>query len=309
MLRWLRSALRGEVSTGDLEARRRAGKIAYALVEEADELEGDDRGARLFRLCAWNAYAYQTIVDSLIESDAQHDPATAGYVPRSTLVFAGPCVDQVPLWIRYARMAQNDPGLQLAELLPASLPEWLYDQPTRLSELLGLRAAYEVLQPRVETSLQELARSGRLEAEPLAQMRRLLAEMTSAAEYACAILRPGLGPVDRGEVRWRLLDALGRALALGQVVALPTLLEVVRAHHPRGERVPLAAGLSWLEIELGWHVRDNTGAPLGRVVRVRGDRTAGVFEGIDVAAASDRADVAVPADQIATIAHEEVVLR
>ena len=309
MLRWLRSALRGEVSTGDLEARRRAGKIAYSLVEEADELEGDDRGAQLFRLCAWNAYAYQTIVDKLIENDACEEPATAGFVPRSTLHFAGPCVDQVPQWISYARMAQNDPALQLGARLPASLPEWIHDEPTAVSELVGMRAAYEALQPRVESSLQALAGSGRLETESLAQMRRMLAEMTSAAEYASALLRPGLGPADRGEVRWRLLDALGQALELGQVVAMPTLLEVVRARHRRDERVPLAAGLSWLEIELGWHVCDKAGAPVGRVVRVRGDHTTGVLEGIDVATTSDRPDVAVPADDIATIAPGEVVLR
>ena len=309
MLRWLRSTVRGEVSTAELEARRRAGKIAYALVEEADELEGDDRGARLFRLCAWNAFAFQTIVDRLIECDARADPATAGYVPRSTILFAGPCVDRVPQWIRYARMAQNDPGLHLAEQLPASLPEWFHTEPTALSELVGLRTAYEVLQPRVETSLHALAGSNRLAAEPLAEMHGMLAEMTSAAEYACALLRPGLGPVDRGEVRWRLLDALGQALELGQVVAMPTLLELVRARHRRDELVSVATGLSWPEIQLGWHVRDSTGVPLGRVVRVRGDHTTGVLEGIDVAGASDRPDVAVRADQIATIAHEEIVLR
>ena len=78
MLRWLRSALRGEVSTADLESRRRAGAIAYSLAQEAEGVTETDRGARLFKLCAWNAFALQTIADTLIDCDAQDDPATAG---------------------------------------------------------------------------------------------------------------------------------------------------------------------------------------------------------------------------------------
>jgi hypothetical protein len=308
LLRRLRSALRGEVSTGDLEARRRAGAVAYSLVEEADALEGTDRSAQLFRLCAWNAFAFQTIVDTLIECDARADPPTAGYVPRSTLLFAGPCVDQVPHWVRNARMAQGDPDLELEHSL-ASLPKWRYDQPTTIDELVGLRTAYEALQPRVETGLQVLAESGRAAPHTLAQMRRMVAEMTSSAEYAFALLRPGLGPVDRGEVRWRLLDALGRALDLGQVLAMPSLLEVVRMQRRKNEDVPLGAGLSWLEIELGWHVRDNTGAPVGRVVRVRGDHTTGVLEGIDVATAPDRPDLVVAAGEIGAIELGGIALR
>jgi hypothetical protein len=301
--------VRGEVSTGDLEARRRAGAIAYSLAEEADALEGTDRSAQLFRLCAWNAFAYQTIVDTLIESDARTDPPTAGYVPRSTLLFAGPCVDFVPTWIRYARMAQGDPDLHLGGRLPASLPEWRYDEPTTGSELVGLRAAYEALQPRVETSLQALAASGTVGPHALAQMRRMLAEMTSAAEYACALLRPGLGPVDRGEVRWRLLGALGQALDLGQVLAMPSLMEVVRAQRRRNDDVPISEGLSWLEIEPGWHVFDRARQNIGRVARVRGDRATGELAGIDIATASDRPDRTAGPDEIATIDPGEVVLR
>jgi hypothetical protein len=301
--------VRGEVSTGDLEARRRAGAIAYSLSEEADALEGTDRSAQLFRLCAWNAFAYQTVVDTLIEVDARTDPPTAGYVPRSTLRFAGPCVDLVPQWIRYARMAQGDPDLHLGSRLPATLPEWEHDAPTTGNELVGLRAAYEALQPRVETSLQALAASGTVGPQALAQMRRMLAEMTSAAEYASALLRPGLGPVDRGEVRWRLLDALGQAFDLGQVLAMPSLLEVLRAQRNRRDDVPLADGLSWLDVEPGWMVLDNTRQRVGRVARVRGDRVTGELAGIDIATASDRPDLSALPDEIDSITLGEVLLR
>lgn len=309
MLRWLRSTLRGEQSIAGIEARRRAGGIAYSLVEEADELESRDRGAQLFRVCAWNAYAFQTVVDTLMDSDARADPATAGYVPRSTLRFAGPCVDLVPQWIRYARMAQGDPELHLADRLPASLPEWLHDEPTTSGEILGLRTAYEALQPRVETTMQALAASGDADPHALAQMRRMLAEMTSAAEYAVALFRPGLGPVDRGEVRWRLLDALGQAIDLGQVLAMPSLLEVVQSQRHRMGDVPLAAGLSWLEVEPGWPVFDRERRKIGRVGRVRGDRTTGELESIEVTTTPDRPDVVATPHEIASIGSGEIVLR
>lgn len=301
--------MRGEVSTAELEARRRAGAIAYSLAEEADAVEGGDRSAQLFRLCAWNAFAFQTIVDTLIESDARTDPATAGFVPRSTLRFAEPCIDRVPRWISYARMAQGDPDMRLAERLPAALPEWAHDEPTTGGELVGLQAAYEALQPRVETSLQALAARGSADPQALAHMRRMLAEMTSAAEYAAALLRPGLGAVDRGEVRWRLLDALGRAVALGQVLAMPSLLEVVRAESRRAGDEPVTAGLSWLEVEPGWLVLDRDGTRVGKVGRLRGDRFTGELQNIEVTISSDRPNVLVAPQEIASIALGEIVLR
>jgi hypothetical protein len=245
----------------------------------------------------------------MIDCDARADPATAGYVARSTLRFVDPCVDQVPQWIRYARMAQGDPNLHLDNRLPASLPEWLHDEPTTGTELVGLRTAYEALQPRVETSLQALAASGSADPGTLAQLRRMLAEMTSAAEYAVALLRPDLGPVDRGEVRWRLLDALGQAIDLGQVLAMPSLLDVVSTQRRRRGDVPFDDGRTWLEIDPGWVVFDRERRKVGTVGSVRGDRITGELDGIDVATTADRPDVVVTPNEIATIGTGEIVLR
>jgi hypothetical protein len=282
LLRWLRSALRGEVSTADLESRRRAGAIAYSLAEEADALEGTDRGAQLFRLCAWNAYALQTIADTLIDCDAEDDPATAGYVPRSTLRYATACVDQVPTWIRCARVVRGDPDARLAAPLPASLPPWRYDEPTTRGELHGLRTAYEALQPRVETGLQ----AARVEPARLAQMRRML------------------GDVDRGEVRARLLQALRHAFELGQALAVPTLTDVMRSH---GDE-PIARTLSWLDVDTNCVILDCAGERVGFVLRVRGDRATGELRGIDVNVGTGRPDLFVPSAAVAAIRPGEVVL-
>jgi hypothetical protein len=307
MLRWLRAALRGEISAGELEPRRHAAAIAYSLAEEADARQGADRGAQLFRLCAWNAFALQTIADTLIERDAQADPPTAGYVPRSTLHFAGACVDEVPVWIRCARIAEGDSEARLAAGLPAQLPRWQYDEPTTAGELDGLRAAYEALQPRVETDV-ETATGAPTDARFAARARRALAEMKAAAEYAEALMRRDLGPVDRGEVRRRLLDALEQAFELGQMLALPTLVDVFQSRGRSGSGL-VVDELTWLDVETGWHVLDRDRWAVGTVHRVRGDRTTGAFEGIDVDVGTDRPDVVLAPDDVATVEPGFVVLR
>src|SRR5439155_2496626 len=83
------------------------------------------------------------------------------------------------------------------------------------------------------------------------------------------------GPIDRGEVRWRLLDALQHAFDLGQLLALPSLVEVARVRQDRDEGLPLGPDASGLQIGAGWPVLDRDRVLLGLVVRVCGDRVTG----------------------------------
>ena len=304
-LNWIRSTLRGEVSAAELYARRGAGTAAYSLAEEAAGAEGDDRGTRLFRVCAWNAFALQTIAETLIDVDAADDPGTAGYVPRSTLHFASDCVDRVPDWIRLARIVQTDPETRVRGL-PAKLPVWQSGEPTRHSELHALRSAYEALEARVESDLQAL--SARSSADSIAQVRWVRADMESAAEYAGAISHSNSGAVDRGEARWRLLSALECAFLLGQIIALPSLVEVARAWGSDDAESDVRDTASWLEICAGWPVIDTDGMKVGLVQRVLGDRDTGEFEGIDVAANSATPTMRVPPASISVIDAGEVKL-
>jgi hypothetical protein len=294
--RWLRSTLHGELSAADLESRRRAGAAAYALAEEAAAAHGDDRGTRLFRACAWNAFALQTIADTLLDSDAAYDPPTAGYVPRSTLNYVSECLDLVPTWVRLARVVRVDPTTH-APGLPEQLPKWMHDEPTTLGELHGLRTAYEALQPRVESDLQ--AHAAATSPRHLGQLRRVHAEMASAAEVAAASWSPNASASGRGEMRWRLLEALQRAFLLGQLLALPTLCEI---------DLPSTEGSSWLQIGRGWPVLDRDGVNLGLVDRVLGDRGTGEFEGLDVGASISSRPLRVPAGVVAEIDEGEVKL-
>jgi hypothetical protein len=110
-------------------------------------------------------------------------------------------------------------------------------------------------------------------------------------------------------VRWRLLDALGQAIDLGQVLAMPSLPDVVSTQRRRRGDVPFDDGRTWLEIDPGWVVFDRERRKVGTVGSVRGDRITGELDGIDVATAADRPDVVVTPNEIATIGTGEIVLR
>ncbi|HZS23342.1 MAG TPA: hypothetical protein VFA30_00015 [Gaiellaceae bacterium] len=302
LFRRLRASLAGEVSSADLERRRAAGAAAYGLAEEADATEGDDHTTRCFRLCAWNAFALQTLADSLLDADTDADPATAGYVPRSTLQYAGACLDEVGEWLREARIVQSDASSRIAARLPARLPRWYHDEPTRESELAGLRRAFETLAARAESGMAAAAAN-----EPEAgRLRRVCAEMKEAAQYAGAVGAHGAGPADRGEARSRLLDALEHAYLLGQLLALPSLVELARVAQDRAEGLPLADAPSWLQIGAGWPVLDRAGIRIGNVVRVVGERGTGEFEGLEVSADVGDPGVFVPKAAIAAIGRGEI---
>jgi hypothetical protein len=307
-LRWLRSTLHGELSAAEVESRRRAGAAAYALAEEAAALKGDDRGSQLFRLCAWNAFALQTIADTLLDADATYEPATAGFVPRSTLNYVSACLDLVPQWLKLARVVRVDPAVR-APGLPERLPKWTYDEPTTQGELHGLRCAYEALQPRVESDLHAFeAIAAPQQARALVQLRRIRAEMTSANELAQASWSPHATATDRGEVRWRLLEALQRAFTLGQLLALPTLVELERVDEDRRADLPLGDNASWLQIGRGWLVLDCDGVSIGLVDRILGDRGTGEFGGLEVGADIAKPCLHVSPDAIAEIDAGEVRL-
>jgi hypothetical protein len=277
---------------------------AYGLFDEAEQWSGDDRASQYFRLCAWNAFALQTIADRLLDADTAADSGTVGYVPRATLGFARGCYDQVPDWLSLARGMRTDPDPRIANQLPARLPHWNHDEPTRASELHGLRDAFEALQARTQTKVNVLSATDRASVE----LRHLCVEMQGAADYAEEVALRGAGPVERGEARAHLLVALQRAFMLGQLLALPTLVDVERVEHDHEENLPLSASPSWLQIGPGWAVLDVNGRRIGVVVRVCGDRGTGAFEGLDVAAGVESAGRHVAPDEIAEIRRGEIRL-
>jgi len=278
---------------------------AYGLFEDSEEWTGDDRGSQYARLCAWNAFALQTVADSLLDADTAADRATVGYVPRATLRFARACYDEVPDWLSLARGFRSDPDPRISTSLPAHLPRWERDEPTRASELRGLRNGFEALQARTETKVNRLTAPDRASAE----FRHLCAQMQGDADYAEQVGMDGSGPVERGEARAYLLSALQRAFTLGQMLALPTLVEVERVQHDAEEQLPLSESPSWLQIGTGWAVLDASGTRLGVVVRVHGERATGEFGGLDITAGLYSPERHVTPDEIGAIRRGEIQLR
>jgi hypothetical protein len=58
-------------------------------------------------LCAWNAFALQTLGDQLVEADYQASPRTAGYLPGH-LEQAAAFLGEVEHWSARARRASSD---------------------------------------------------------------------------------------------------------------------------------------------------------------------------------------------------------
>src|SRR5512146_1766324 len=82
-------------------------------------------------LCAWNAFALQTLGDQLVEADHQADPRTAGFLPPVTAEQAAVFLGEGEQWSARARRAASDETYDItAEIaVPAPLPEWVEVEP------------------------------------------------------------------------------------------------------------------------------------------------------------------------------------
>jgi hypothetical protein len=279
---WLVGTARGEISATPLDGLRSAAAAGYGLAEEADRLRAEagpdpwqqDRGVRLFALCAWNAFALLTIADRLLESDSETDPLTAGLLPEPTFAFAQECYERAMAWVRHAECARADGEYRVATALPAPLPPWEQSE-ARDVHLKGLLAAYEGLAPRVEYDLRRLQplvtheRTGEV-----AEMNRTAAQMRASIEFARRLAAHAHSSEQRREARDQLLRALGWAYLLGQFVLMPTLtrrLDVARDPSDRSDVSSIRAGATVVDVQ---------GTPVGTVVRVEGEPELGIVSGL-----------------------------
>jgi hypothetical protein len=138
----LAAAMHGEIAATTIEAYRRAGAAAYQDMLDAEQLRvslasyGDSlwtarphQASQL--LCAWNAFALQTLGDQLVEADYQADSRTIGYLPPVTAEQAAAFLGEVEHWSAQARRAASDETYDVtAEIaVPAPLPEWVKVSP------------------------------------------------------------------------------------------------------------------------------------------------------------------------------------
>ena len=85
-------------------------------------------------------------------------------------------------------------------------------------------------------------------------------------------------------------------------------LAVARARQDDDAELPLAEHPSWLQIGRGWPVLDRDGVMLGFIVRIRGDRNTGTFDGVDVARSLESAELHIPSAAVAAIGRGKITL-
>jgi hypothetical protein len=251
MMTRLAAAMHGEVFADTVEAYRRAGGVAYQDMTDAEQLRASlaASGAGLWGaspaqasrlLCAWNAFALQTLGDELVEADYRADPRTAGFLPPVTAEQAAAFLGEVEQWSSRARRAADDATYDItAEVaLPVPLPGWVKVEPCPRAHLDAMLAAARAMRGRAEAALADFVRAeppqGREDAA--ARLRGRAAEAGSVVAYGEALWSPDAS----GPVHERVENSLRRGIAsyyeLGQLLAMPVL-----ADRPQVSAVPVAA--------------------------------------------------------------------
>ena len=300
---WLAGTVRGEFSTSGLDGLREAGGAAYSLADEAEGLRQapgwdpwrQERTTQLFLVCAWNAFALQAVADHVLDLDAD----AAELAPATTLAFARRCYPDVTSWIERARFAQANPAYRVDVPLPTQLHAWpVFEQP-RADHIRALRRAYDAIAPRAEYDGQRLAETAApADARQLGEVRLLETQMQAAAELAARLGARAQGREQLAEVRDALLEALHCAYALGQVAAMPSLVERL---HLAGRRADPSSPVAPAAVEVGWPVVDPSGTRIGTVARLEGEPTLGNVTGLVISLGAFSADRRVRLDQLGTV--------
>jgi hypothetical protein len=255
MMTRLAAAMHGEVSADTVEAYRRAGGAAYQDMTDAEQLRASlaasgaglwgatpAQGSRL--LCAWNAFALQTLGDELVEADYRADPRTKGFLPPVTAEQAAAFLGEVEHWSSLARRAAGDAAgdatfdITAEVALPVPLPGWVKVEPCPRPHLEAMLAAARAMRGRTEAAMADFVRTdppqGREDAA--ARLRGRAAEADSVVAYGEALWSPDAS----GPVHERVENSLRRGIAayyeLGQLLAMPAL-----ADQPQVSAVPVAA--------------------------------------------------------------------
>jgi hypothetical protein len=164
--------MHGEVGAATVEAYRRAGAAAYSDQADAERVRSElvlsghsiwtappHQASQL--LCAWNAFALQTLGDELVEADYRADPRTVGYLPKVTAEQAAAFLGEVEHWSARARRAACDETYDVTTeiCVPAPLPGWVKAEPCPRAHLDAMRAAAQAMRGRIEAALDDISKA------------------------------------------------------------------------------------------------------------------------------------------------------
>lgn len=240
----LRAKLAGEVATDIIAAYRAAGASAYDLLVEAEQtraaLAEDDYwqvpdATQLFFLCAWNAFALQTLGEAFVEADFEYDRGTVGFLPPVTAEQAANFYAEVEHWLVRARQAQSDRSYRIDLHLPAELPDWVDVEPCPMPHLHAMLSACRELREHAAVAVMDLKkRAPAARARDVEMIDSLLAAVNTATDYAdqlhSRLHRSSTASQELHErIEASIKDALERAFLVGQLAAMPTLESTVVA--------------------------------------------------------------------------------
>jgi hypothetical protein len=236
----LAAAMHGDVSAATVEAYRRASAAAYQDLLDADQLRADlvatggspwtARPNQVSQLvCAWNAFALQTLGDELVEAAYRADPATAGYLPPVTAEQAAAFLGEVRHWSARARRAASDEtyDVRVEIALPVQLPAWVKVEPCPPAHLAAMLAAARAMRGRAEAALDDMVKAPPAEgtAETLSRLRGLAAEIDSVVSFGEAMWSPDAGGEVHEQIENSLRPGISAYYRLGQLLAMPALLD------------------------------------------------------------------------------------
>lgn len=238
-----------EVSTTSLEAFRRAGAGVFQVCLLADERRATlaaegvhpwdaDAASTSLLLAAWNARVHQTLAVELLDSDAQQDRRTAGFVPVETYRQVWSLFQPVQSWLSAAQRAAATPEFWIGDEveLPSALPALHRSRGAPAKHLKGLLVAGDALDRLVEQELGAVVGAGappERYAPALHRIHELAAQARTSLHYAQGLWHPGL----TGQLQEIVIGHLHPALVLehhvGQMLALPELATRYRTGPPQ----------------------------------------------------------------------------
>lgn len=239
--------------------------------------------AQVFLVCAWNAFALQSIADHVLPTDDVADEAV--------VAFAQACLVEVPTWIAAARAVTADAQYRPGVALPSALPVWPRVAATTHDQARVLAAAADAVAPPAEYEASRLQPSAPPELG--AELRLRVEQLRTALDFARALHAKASSRGELAELCEQLARALHGAYTLGQLAAMPSLLERLRTDDRGG--APLLTAIA-----RGWAVEDVHGAPVGRVDEIEGEPALGVVSGIRIATGAFSQDRRATAAQIAS---------
>ena len=206
------------------------------LASEGVDAWSTSRAVAAQGLCTWNAFVLQILGERLIKADQETSPRPAGVLPLVTAEQASRVLSHVEGWLGRAQRAGADPGFRIEEevALPADLPDWVDATPCPPAQLMAMLAAGAAVREHARLALDDLEKAGIPErcGSQMGTLRQLAAQANALLQFAGPLCAASASPTMLDAAEDMLQRALEAFCHLGQLVAMPALIERYRIDTP-----------------------------------------------------------------------------